>query len=275
MLSNLYISKVVMKTPVDTKSYLAALPAVKGLYGSQGLPAGRDLSAGRESAADRESDTGRGLEFLSRVTFFVGENGTGKSTLLEAIAVAYGFNPEGGSKNYRFATSASHSGLWENLTLVKHRFPKDGFFLRAESFYNVASYIDELDAEPAATAPIIASYGGRSLHRQSHGESFMSLIENRFGGHGLYLLDEPEAALSPMRLFALLAEMKRLVDLDSQLIIATHSPILLAFPGAEILEFSEDGIRKIAYRDTEHYQTTLRFLENPDKMLRAIFGVEE
>lgn len=280
MLSDLYISKVVMKTPVDTKSYLAALPAVKGLYGSQGLPAGRNLSAGRESdtgresAADRESDGGRGLEFLSRITFFVGENGTGKSTLLEAIAVAYGFNPEGGSKNYRFATSESHSGLWENLTLVKHRFPKDGFFLRAESFYNVASYIDELDAEPAATAPLIASYGGRSLHRQSHGESFMSLIENRFGGHGLYLLDEPEAALSPMRLFALLAEMKRLVDLDSQLIIATHSPILLAFPGAEILEFSEDGIRKIAYRDTEHYQTTLRFLENPDKMLRAIFGEE-
>ena len=280
MLSNLYISKVVMKTPVDTKSYLAALPAVKGLYGSQGLPAGRNLSAGRESdtgresAADRESDGGRGLEFLSRITFFVGENGTGKSTLLEAIAVAYGFNPEGGSKNYRFATSESHSGLWENLTLVKHRFPKDGFFLRAESFYNVASYIDELDAEPAATAPLIASYGGRSLHRQSHGESFMSLIENRFGGRGLYLLDEPEAALSPMRLFALLAEMKRLVDLDSQLIIATHSPILLAFPGAEILEFSEDGIRKIAYRDTEHYQTTLRFLENPDKMLRAIFGEE-
>ncbi len=280
MLSDLYISKVVMKTPVDTKSYLAALPAVKGLYGSQGLTAGRNLSAGRESdtgresAADRESDGGRGLEFLSRVTFFVGENGTGKSTLLEAIAVAYGFNPEGGSKNYRFATSESHSGLWENLTLVKHRFPKDGFFLRAESFYNVASYIDELDAEPAATAPLIASYGGRSLHRQSHGESFMSLIENRFGGHGLYLLDEPEAALSPMRLFALLAEMKRLVDLDSQLIIATHSPILLAFPGAEILEFSEDGIRKIAYRDTEHYQTTLRFLENPDKMLRAIFGEE-
>ena len=280
MLSDLYISKVVMKTPVDTKSYLAALPAVKGLYGSQGLTAGRNLSAGRESdtgresAADRESDGGRGLEFLSRITFFVGENGTGKSTLLEAIAVAYGFNPEGGSKNYRFATSESHSGLWENLTLVKHRFPKDGFFLRAESFYNVASYIDELDAEPAATAPLIASYGGRSLHRQSHGESFMSLIENRFGGHGLYLLDEPEAALSPMRLFALLAEMKRLVDLDSQLIIATHSPILLAFPGAEILEFSEDGIRKIAYRDTEHYQTTLRFLENPDKMLRAIFGEE-
>ena len=275
MLSNLYISKVVMKTPVDPKSYLAALPAVKGLYGSQGLTAGRNLSAGRESdtgresAADRESDGGRGLEFLSRVTFFVGENGTGKSTLLEAIAVAYGFNPEGGSKNYRFATSESHSGLWENLTLVKHRFPKDGFFLRAESFYNVASYIDELDAEPAATAPLIASYGGRSLHRQSHGESFMSLIENRFGGHGLYLLDEPEAALSPM-----LAEMKRLVDHDSQLIIATHSPILLAFPGAEILEFSEDGIRKIAYRDTEHYQTTLRFLENPDKMLRAIFGEE-
>ena len=171
MLSDLYISKVVMKTPVDTKSYLAALPAVKGLYGSQGLPAGRNLSAGRESdtgresAADRESDGGRDLEFRSRVTFFVGENGTGKSTLLEAIAVAYGFNPEGGSKNYRFATSESHSGLWENLTLVKHRFPKDGFFLRAESFYNVASYIDELDAEPAATAPLIASYGGRSLHR--------------------------------------------------------------------------------------------------------------
>lgn len=312
MKSDLYICKVILKTPVDRKSYLAALPAVRGLEdardpgrdrsfadgttGAGGLDPDRGIGAGCDSAAGGEfgrdrshkdaRDSGRdrtlqdcatgagGLEFHSRVTFFAGENGTGKSTLLEAIAVAYGFNPEGGSKNYRFATAESHSGLWENLTLVKHRFPKDGFFLRAESFYNVASYIDELDSEPAGTAPLIASYGGRSLHRQSHGESFMSLIENRFGGRGLYLLDEPEAALSPMRLFELLREIKRLVDLDSQLVIATHSPILLAFPGAEILRFSEDGIARVAYKDTEHYQATRRFLENPDKMLRAIFGEE-
>jgi predicted ATPase len=138
-----------------------------------------------------------GLEFHREVTFIVGENGCGKSTLLEAMAVAWGFNPEGGTVNFRFSTRASHSDLHNHLRMVKslHR-PKDGFFLRAESFFNVATDIDRMDAEPSFAPPVINSYGGRSLHEQSHGESFLALMLNRFGGNGLYILDEPEAALS-------------------------------------------------------------------------------
>lgn len=201
---------------------------------------------------------------------FVGENGTGKSTLLEAVAVAYGFNPEGGTKNFDFSTEDSHSELWQALTLVKRGFASDGFFLRAESFYNVASNIDQMDRTPSFGGRIIDSYGGVSLHHRSHGESFLALVQNRFGGHGVYLLDEPEAALSPTRQLTLLAQIHALVERDSQFIIATHSPILMAYPGAEILEFSEDGIRSAAYRETEHYQVTRRFLEDPERMLRYL-----
>ena len=134
----------------------------------------------------------------------------------------------------------------------------------------MATSIEQLDSQPAFSPPVIDSYGGVSLHRQSHGESFLALVQNRFGGHGLYLLDEPEAALSPTRQLSLLALLDQLVREDSQLIIATHSPILMALPGAEILQFSQDGVEPVSYRDTEHYQITRRFLEDPDRMLRYL-----
>ena len=162
-----YIREVLLDKPVSKGSYLYDLPAVRYL---------------RENGS---------LTLDSDVTFFVGENGSGKSTLLEAIAVAFGFNPEGGTRNFRFSTAASHSELYAHITLAKPGYPKDGFFLRAESFYNAASYIDKIDREPAFQPPVINSYGGVSLHKQSHGESFMSLVQNRFRGDGLYILDEP------------------------------------------------------------------------------------
>lgn len=213
---------------------------------------------------------GNKLEFDQPVTFLVGENGTGKSTLLEAIAVACGFNPEGGTRNFSFSTRATHSVLGEYLTPARKRYPRDGFFLRAESFYNVATNIDEMDEVPGASPRLIDSYGGVSLHKQSHGESFLALVQNRFGGEGLYLMDEPEAALSPSRLLTLLAEMNLLVKADSQFIVSTHSPILMAYPNARIYELSGEGIRTVAYKETEHYQLTRRFLENPDRMLRYL-----
>lgn len=214
----------------------------------------------------------RPLKFSRDVTFLVGENGSGKSTLLEAIAVASGFNPEGGSRNFRFSTRNTHAGLWEHVVLSRRAYPRDGFFLRAESFYNVASNIDEMDEAPSFSPQVIESYGGVSLHERSHGESFLALVQNRFGGQGLYLLDEPEAALSPTGLMALMAEMDRLVKRDSQLVIATHSPILMAFPEAEVLLLGEEGIRAVDYRETSHYQITRRFLEEPERMFRYLLG---
>lgn len=210
------------------------------------------------------------LRLHPAVTFLVGENGSGKSTLLEAVAVAWGFNPEGGTRNFNFTTRNSHSNLWQHLRLSRGvKRPRDGFFLRAESFYNVASNIDALDTEPGGR-PIIASYGGVSLHAQSHGESFWSLITNRFGGYGLYLLDEPEAALSPMRQMAFLARIHQLVKQRSQFVIATHSPIILAYPNATIYQLDHDRIHAVAYRDTDHYQLTRNFLDNPELMLRHL-----
>ncbi|HZN98189.1 MAG TPA: AAA family ATPase [Gemmatimonadales bacterium] len=199
------------------------------------------------------------------VTFFIGENGTGKSTLLEAIAVCAGFNAEGGSRNFRFATRETHSSLTEYLQLVRSGIrPRDGYFLRAESFYNVASAADDYG--------VTHCYGGQSLHTQSHGESFMALVLNRLRGKGLYFFDEPESALSPTRQLSLMAAMQNLVDKGSQFVIATHSPILLGFPGAEILLFDSGPIKPIAYQDTEHYVVTRAFLERPDRMLRELMG---
>jgi predicted ATPase len=204
------------------------------------------------------------LDLHPQVTFFIGENGSGKSTLVEAIAVAAGFNAEGGTKNFRFTTRRSESELHDALRLVRGlRRERDGFFLRAESLYNVATEIERLDEEPSFSAPLLPSYGGISLHEQSHGESFLALVTNRFGGEGLYVLDEPEAALSPSRQLALLKAIDVLVrQRRSQFVIATHSPILMAYPHATIYHLSERGIAPIAYEDTEHYQVTRDFLTN-------------
>ncbi len=205
------------------------------------------------------------LEFKKPVTFFIGENGSGKSTLMEAVAVNYGFNPEGGTKNFNFSTRETHSGLYDVITLVKSPFrPNDGFFLRAESFYNVATVVEEVASRGSRG---YEDWGGKSLHEQSHGESFLALVQNRFKGHGLYLLDEPEAALSPSRQLSLIALIHQLVQKNSQVIIATHSPILMAYPMAEIFHFGEKGIQKVAYEETEHFNITRDFLENPKRML--------
>lgn len=207
------------------------------------------------------------------ITFFVGENGTGKSTLLEAIAVAYGFNPEGGSKNFAFSSVETHSSLWKSIRLIKGaKRPSDGFFLRAESFYNVASEIERLDGH---TNSLFQSYGGKSLHQQSHGESFIALALNRFRGNGLYILDEPEAALSSSRQLALLTIMNKLVESGSQFIIATHSPMLLAYPEARIFEFGQKPIESIRYEQTESYKITSSFLQNTDRFLQVLFSEEE
>lgn len=213
------------------------------------------------------------IELHPKVTYFVGENGSGKSTLLEAIAVSLGFNAEGGSKNFNFGTRRSHSDLHKYLRVAKGiRRPRDGFFLRAESFFTVATEIENLDREPAPGPPIINSYGGRSLHEQSHGESFLALMTQRFGGQGIYLLDEPEAALSPQRQLAVLSRMHDLVLDDSQFIIATHSPILMAYPDACIYLFSKEGVSEVAYEDTEHFKVTHDFLASRERMLRVLLA---
>jgi len=209
------------------------------------------------------------LYFAAPVTFFVGENGIGKSTLLEAMALCAGFNPEGGSKHHNFSTMDTHSELHNAIRLIRGPYrERDGFFLRAEGVYNLATNLDEMDE---GTGEILAAYGGQSLHTQSHGESFLSILQNRCRGRGLYLLDEPEAALSPTSQMALLCRMKELVEQQSQFVIATHSPILMTFPGAQIFVFSEEGIHETPYQETEHYLLTKKFLNHTDQMLRMLF----
>ncbi|OAA91954.1 AAA family ATPase [Clostridium ljungdahlii] len=209
------------------------------------------------------------LKFHPKVTFIVGENGTGKSTILEAVAVLSGFNAEGGTKNFNFATCDTHSELYNYIRLIKGiRTPKDGFFLRAESFYNLATNIDDLEKQ---TPGLLSYYGGRSLHKQSHGESFFSVFINRFSGKGLYILDEPEAALSPSRQMAMISKMHELIEKDSQFIIATHSPIIMAYPDAVIYEI-KDSIKKVIYEETENYQVMKSFLNNTDKMMDILIN---
>lgn len=203
------------------------------------------------------------IVFTQPVTFIVGENGSGKSTLLEAIAINSGLNAEGGNQNMRFVTRDSHSSLCSNLIISKGFIsPKEKYFLRAESFYNVASAIDDYDVQD--------SYGGKSLHNQSHGEAFFSVFMNKFRGNGLYILDEPEAALSPTRQLSLLTRMKDLISTNSQLIIATHSPIIMSFPDATIYNISNDEIVKVNYEETEHFQITKRYLNNYRQMLKEL-----
>jgi predicted ATPase len=204
------------------------------------------------------------LDFHPDVTFFVGENGSGKSTLLEAIAQLAGMPATGGSSNFT-QVGAKPTPLMQRMRLARGtRRPTTAYFLRAESFFNVATEIDNIDLERVG---LLDSYGGTSLHAQSHGESFLSLANHRFGPGGLYILDEPEAALSPQRQLAFLAIMHHLVQTKSQFVIATHSPILMAFPSSKILHFSSAGIEEIAYEKTEHFALTLDFLQHRQRYL--------
>jgi predicted ATPase len=213
------------------------------------------------------------ISFEQPVTFLIGENGSGKSTLLEAIAVACGLNPEGGSRNFNFSTRASHSGLKNYLRLTRSvRRARDSYFLRAESYFNVATEIEALDREPSFAPPIINSYGGKSLHEQSHGESFFALLINRLGGEGLYIFDEPEAALSPTRQLAFLSRLHELVRGGSQFLIATHSPILMAYPQAAIYLLADGPPRLVEYRETEHFTVTRNFLTRTERMLEILLN---
>ncbi|MFP2931009.1 AAA family ATPase [Pyxidicoccus sp. 3LG] len=210
----------------------------------------------------RELET---LDFHPQVTFFVGENGSGKSTLVEGIAVAAGFNAEGGSRNFNFATRRSESSLHEYLRLARGiRRPKTGYFLRAESFFNVAT-------ETEKNEDALAAFGSVSPHEMSHGEAFLTLVRERFSGNGLYVLDEPEAALSPQRQLSLLRVIHELTRDGCQFIISTHSPLLLAYPDARIYHLSEQGIAQVAYEDTEHYSLTRDFLLNREAYLHRLF----
>ena len=206
------------------------------------------------------------LAFHPSVTFLVGENGSGKSTLIEALATAWGFNPEGGSRDHRHETRASHSELHRFIRPVRSpQSARDGYFLRAESYFTVATYLEQSGSSRA---------GQTGIHEKSHGEGFFDLFENRFQGEGLYILDEPEAALSPSRQLSFLARLHELVNRRSQFIIATHSPILLAYPNAWIYQASQYGLERVSYEDTEHFQVTRNFLNRREAMLEVLLSDE-
>ncbi len=216
--------------------------------------------------------SGINLDFTANVTFFVGENGSGKSTLLEAIAENCGFNPSGGNRNHTYPFRKTESDLGSLLRFSWFPRVTDGFFMRAESFFNFASYIDDMASDDPG---LYGAYGGKSLHGQSHGEAFLALFENRFR-KGIYILDEPEAALSPKRQLSLLVIIHELEKSgNAQFIIATHSPILLSYPGALIYSFDQNPITPVEYKDTEHYQITHEFLANPELFYRHLFAEDE
>jgi predicted ATPase len=209
------------------------------------------------------------LEFGKNITFFVGENGTGKSTLLEAIAVAYGFNPEGGTLNYRFSTYDDVSILSSAVHMVKgYKRPKANYFFRAESFFNVASKAEDYrDNTPKAI--YYARYGGKSLHEQSHGESFLEFFKS-FEKEGIYIMDEPEAALSPQRQLTLFIQIAKMAETGSQFIIATHSPILLGIPEADIVSFDNGELHMCEYKETQSYQVMEMFINNRDVLVKRL-----
>ncbi|MDN5929991.1 MAG: AAA family ATPase [Pseudonocardia sp.] len=240
-----FVARISLQPDTPTTGYPFDLPVVRGLRARAGL----DLGPG--------------------ATFLVGENGSGKSTLIEAFAVAIGLNPEGGSRSFRFATRASESSLGSYLRL--RRQPgreRSSFFLRAESYYNVASEIERLDREGGP--PLLPAYGG-SPHERSHGESFLALLNHRFRPRGLYLLDEPEAALSPTGCLAVIDRMRQLIEQGCQFIVATHSPLLLALPGARIVQIDDDGtMRPVSYDDAHPVNLTRAFLADPHLFLRHL-----
>ena len=255
----IYIHSIKLKKELPKTSYLSRLPVIK------------NLKAMGE------------LTFDKPVTFLVGENGIGKSTLIEAIAVGFGFNPEGGSKNYNFYTKNTHSALVDYTTLVKsYHHAKSGYFLRAESFYNTISYKDYLDTD-AASRTNDRTYFDQILdgnayeyssHNMSHGESFLDAVQN-FQGNGLYIFDEPEAALSPSGIMKLMAHINSLVKENCQFIISTHSPMLISLPNSDVYQLSKDSIEKVPFNQTDHYTMTRRFLESPEKMLKYLLSDED
>jgi predicted ATPase len=209
-----------------------------------------------------------GLALHPKVTYLIGENGSGKSTLLEAIAIAAGMNPEGGSSNFAFSTRESHSPLADAIRLVRGlRRPRTDFFLRAESLFTAASYLEELEDNDALSA-----YGGRSLHEQSHGESFLAVLINRLGPNGLYVMDEPEAALSTQNCLTCLRRVHELVTEGSQFVIATHSPIVLAYPDATIYDCTESSLSEVAYEDADPVRLTQGFLGDRERYLHQLLG---
>lgn len=203
------------------------------------------------------------VEFHADVTFIVGENGSGKSTLVEAIAFALGFGAEGGTKNVQTSSTDDLSLLSRHIKLERSfKRPRDSYFLRAESFYNVATFMDDVG--------YLGGYGDKSLHARSHGEAFWSVLCDKLRGNGLYIFDEPEAALSPSRQLAAITRIHELVGLESQFIIATHSPILMSYPRAKILSLDANGLNEVQYQETEHYQVTRDFLNRHETMLRYL-----
>jgi predicted ATPase len=230
----------------------------------KGVRVGEDIDASSYPFSIPSVKAIESLELTSPVTFLVGENGSGKSTIIESIAIAAGFNAEGGTKNYNFTSQDTASSLFKNITLIRGMSrEKWGYFLRAESFYTTANYAE------SGTWPGPILFEGKHIHEQSHGEAFMSIVQEFTPG--LYIFDEPESALSPQRQLALLVAIDKLVKQGSQFIIATHSPILLAYPSATIYELSSEGIERVKYDDVEHVILSKNFLNDPEQYLRRLF----